>query len=348
MEDSNFVFEWILNKETESKIVEKIPIPNYENYLLENGTIAEEIFSTCALRTVAQNSRFLSFDPFELYSNFSSDALMNFREIVANYSRQSNLTKDNYIAINFDLLGKLALAFVGDTCQKHPQGVEMTSENSRVMRIFNEIIVEALTPHDVNRKNKVDSPSHKGTEDNGLKEFRELIEEIKKSNIKQAYIRDDIEDRKCIVLYKKWAGQELTIAFSGHYDCIDDKLYSFFGVLKNRNKRYRDYQKIATAIGANLAGTTYSVSRYKFAVDKNNDAVRYDLVKDIMHRGKFNDDYYSCCERKIFAFLNDHNGVYSGKLFVKYPPCKECYISILHHLTLQGKLFSMFVGLPDA
>lgn len=347
MEDSNFVFEWILSKEAENRIVEKIPIFDYENYLSDNGTIAEEIFSTCALKTVAQNSRFLSFDPFELFSNFSGDSLIVFREIIANYPRQGNLSKDNYIAINFDLLEKLALTYVRDTCQKHPQGVEMTSENSRIMRIFNEIIVEALTPYDVNRKNKVDSPSYNGMENNGLKEFRELIEEIKKSNIKQAYIRDDIEDRKCIALYKKWAGQELTIAFSGHYDCIDDKLYSFFGVLKDGNKRYRDYQKIATAIGANLAGTIYSVSRYKFAGDKNNDAVRYDLVKDIMHRGKFNDDYYSCCERKIFAFLDDNNGVYSGKLFVKYPPCQECSISILHHLTLQGNLFSMFVGLPE-
>ena len=345
MNDSYYIFEWILSKEAENRIVEKIPISDHENYLSENGTIAEEIFSTCALKVVAQNSRFLSFDPFELFNNFSGDSLAGFREIIANHSHPSNLSKDNYIAINFDLLEKLALTYVRDTCQKHSQGIEMTSENSRVMRMFNEIIVKALTPNDNNQKNKVDYSSHKSTEDDGLKEFRELIEEIKKSNIKQAYIREDTKERKCIALYKKWAGQELTIAFSGNYDCTPPQLYDFFNV-KITNRRYADYEKIARAIGAKLAGTSYSVSRYKFSGSKNNDAVRYDLIKDIMHRGKSNDDYYSCCERKIFAFLDENDGVYSGKMFVKYPPCQECSISILHHLTLQGKLFLMFVGLP--
>ena len=347
MNESYFIFEWILNKEAESRIVEKIPISDYENYISENGTIAEEIFLTCALRTVAQNSRFLSFDPFELFSNFSGESQTSFREIVANYSHQDNLSQDNYISINFDLLEKLALTYVRDTCQKHPQGVEMTGENSRVMRIFNEIIVEALTPHDDKRMKTVDVTPHNDAEDNGLKEFRELIEEIKKSNIKQAYIREDTKERKCIALYKKWAGQELTIAFSGNYDCTPPELYDFFGV-KITNRRYADYEKIAKAIGANLAGTSCSVSRYKFGGNKNNDTVRYDLVNNIMHRKRTRDDYYSCCERKIFAFLDDNNGVYSGKLFVKYPPCQECSISILHHLTLQGKLFSMFVGFPKS
>ena len=136
-----------------------------------------------------------------------------------------------------------------------------------------------------------------------------------------------------------------TRTYSGNYDCTSPQLYDFFNV-KITNRRYADYEKIAKAIGANLAGTSYSVSRYKFNGDNNNDAIRYDLVKNIMHRKRTRYDYYSCCERKIFAFLDENNIAYSGKLFVKYPPCRECTISILHHLILQGKLFSMFVGLP--
>lgn len=350
MNNCNFVFEWSLNEK--SKILEEIPVSHYESYLLENGTIAEEIFATCALRIMEQRSKFLSFDPFELFNWFADDFFVDFKEIVSNWSRYGTLTKDNYIAINFDLLEKIALTYVYDTCKKHPHGLITTSENSGVIRILNEIIGIALTSFDDKAtadsapKNMFVTLQQRKLDDYGLQLFRDLIEEIKKSNIRKAYIREDTEERKCIALYKKWAGEEITIAFSGHYDCLSEDLYAFFNI-KDKNKRLEDYLKIAKAIGAELAPTSNSVSRYDFGGNNNNTVVQYDSVKEIMCRGKIDSDYYSCCERKIFAYLvNKKDFIYSGKMFVKYPPCRECMLAILYHLTMQGKRFSVLVGLP--
>ena len=67
MNDSYFAFEWILDKERETKIVEKIPVSDYETYLTENGTIAEEVFATCALRSIEQKSNYFAFDARRLF-----------------------------------------------------------------------------------------------------------------------------------------------------------------------------------------------------------------------------------------------------------------------------------------
>ena len=343
MTDSYITFKWTLNKITENTITEKIPLHNYESYLSEHGTIAEEIFSACALKSIAQKSNFFAFDPRELFPNPTMDWENKLRKCVNDYFLQENLTKDNFITINFDLLGKIAFGYVYAVCEQAEHGIKNTSETDIVIRAFNDISALTLSP-DNNKDTWIKTLDSPNEEIVGLEKFNELIQAIKNSNIKKDYIKTT-GTRKCIALYKKWARQEFTVAFSGHYDCESEDLYAFFDV-KDQNKRYEDYLKIANAIGAELAGTSKSVSRYAFGGDKNNMAVRYGYIKEVLSRSKRDDDYYSCCERKIFAFLDDNKGVYSGKLFVKYPPCQECTISILHHLILQGKLFSMFVGLP--
>lgn len=340
MNDEYFSFEWFLKDEPESKIVEKIPVSEHEAFLTEHGTIAEEIFSTCALWNIEQNSNYLSFDTQMLFNERSGDFLDALRESVSKYFTQGNLSKGNYITINFDILSKIAYAYVSSTCQNPSDDTDSNGE--KIRRMLNDIIITALTPKVNVTQNGVPSPLNGKPDDDGYDQFMQLIEAIRNSsNITKDYIKPN--DDKCVALYKKWAGKELTVAFSGHRDCIDDNLYTFFGVLKQGNKKYRDYEKIAKAIGANLAGTTYSVSRYDFS----HPDIRHDLIKDIMHIGRTTNDYYSCCERKIFAYLDNRDAfVYSGKLFIKSVPCQECLISILHHLTLQGKLFSMSVGLP--
>ena len=126
---------------------------------------------------------------------------------------------------------------------------------------------------------------------------------------------------------------------------IKDNLILIYG--EATTKANLDYEKIAKSIGANLAGTTNFVSRYNFLGGNNENIIRYDQIKDVMCLGKMDKDNWSCCERKIFAFLDKRDkSVYSGKLFVKYSPCKECSLSILYHVVNNEKIFKMQVGLP--
>lgn len=94
-----------------------------------------------------------------------------------------------------------------------------------------------------------------------------------------------------------------------------------------------------------MAILTCSVSRYRFS----NQAERYLSLKEIIDNNLSRDnERHSCCERKIFAYLEDCNEkVYSGKLFVKYPPCEECQPAIFYHILNKGKEFAMKVGLPN-
>ena len=343
MNDTYSVFEWSLDQE--NKIVEEIPISRYESYLSENGTIVEEILLACMIKSVEQKSDFFAFDTTALLDSFTDDYINELKEGIIARFHNKDLTKENHIAINFDILEDLAFNYVFAVCSNSPQGTRRSRETDKVIEILNEIINIAFTVNNDNEIHLTQTLHHSYTREYGLGKFRELIDEIKKTNIKKSYIKFG-RKRKCIALYKKWAGQETTIAFSGYYDCISDDLYNYFGV-KNENRRYEDYRKIADAIGAQLAGTSYSVSRYMLTGANTTTVERYDPIEDIMNRCKTDSDYYSCCERKIFAFLDNRDGlVYSGKLFVKYFPCEECAFSILHHITLQGKLFSMFVGLP--
>ena len=342
MNDEYFLFEWFLSEEPEGKIEEKIPIAEYETFLSEHGTIAEDILSACALKNIEQNSSYLSFNAQMVFDTLSGDFVNALRESVSEYFSHEKLSKNNCITINFDILSKIAYAYVLSTCQNSSDDGDLKEGNDRIGRILNDIIITALTPDANSGQNGISPSPHRKPEDDGYDQIVQLIEAIRNShNITKDYIKSD--DDKCVALYKKWAGKELTVAFSGHRDCIDDNLYTFFGVLKQGNKKYRDYEKIAKAIGANLAGTTYSVSRYDFS----HPDIRRDPITSIMHRSKTDDDYYSCCERKIFAYLDNRDAfVYSGKLFIKSVPCQECLVSIFHHVTLQGKLFSLFVGLP--
>lgn len=341
MDDSIFVFEWILNGESNNKIVEEIPVSSYEAYLLENGTIAEEIFSACALKSIERKSRFLSFDLREMMNDFTGEFLLDLREQVGVFFESQKVGKENYIAINFYVLERIAFAYICDICQNNPAGVRKTGENDFVMSILNSIMAKSLHLCDESvQKDKF----HGDPDADGMQEFMRLIEAIQGSNIKKSYAIYG-KEKKCIALYKKVMGKELTVAFSGQYDCMCKMVASFF---KFPQDRYGDYLKIANAIGAHLAGTSCHVSRYKFDEKKQGNIIRYERLQKQLGVGKtVTKNYYSCCERKIFAFLDNRDGgVYGGKLFVKYSPCRDCFASILYHITMHGKQFSMFIGLP--
>lgn len=85
---------------------------------------------------------------------------------------------------------------------------------------------------------------------------------------------------------------------------------------------------------------------YKTTIKLNK---HYLSLKEIIDNNLSKDnERLSCCERKIFAYLEDCNEkVYSGKLFVKYPPCEECQPAIFYHILNKGNELSMEVGLPN-
>ena len=130
MKDSYFVFEWVLDKGKENKIVEKIPVFDFETYLTENGTIAEEILSTCALRSIEQKSNYFAFDARRLFDDPTMDWEMQLRKNVYDYFLHENLSQENYIAINLDILEKIVRAYVYAACEQSARNVIKSSENS--------------------------------------------------------------------------------------------------------------------------------------------------------------------------------------------------------------------------
>lgn len=342
MEEEKFIFEWVLDSVHENIIIESIPKNNYQDYLRENGTIAEEISLACMVKNLEQKSSFFAFNPVKLLDDLNGYFLLELKAVLNNYLTKEHLTRENYITINFDVLEKIVFAYVFYICEESSQGEILPTKNDKVIRIINEIFSLSLNIKEEDSRECFYPYNEK---DFGLSKFQELMKAIEKSSIPRKYITFH-KDRKCIALYKKWFGKELTVAFSGHHDCIGDDLYKFF-VVSEKNRHYADYEKIAKAIGANLAGTSYYISRYRIVDTEDCKVERYDLVKDIMYREKQKDDHYSCCERKIFAYLDNRDSfVYSGKLFVKYSPCRECSLSILYHVVNKEKIFMMKVGLP--
>lgn len=338
MSEEYFVFEWFLG-DSENKITENIQKNNYREYLQENGTIAEEILLACAMNNIEQKKNFFAFNPVELFDHFKGSFVSELKAAFNTYLGKDYLTSENYITINFDILEKIVFSYVYYVCERNIQDADRRTSNDKVIEIINEIFSMALS------QSKEDKSNHKystNREDFGLFKFRELINAIGESNITNKYISFH-KDRKCIALYKKWCGTELTVAFSGNRDCVNQKIADFFNI---KHDMYNDYLKIAKSIGANLAATTYCVSRYDYVGDVKKCLIRHDCVKIAIQNNK-KDKYYSCCERKIFAFLDNRDKyVYSGKLFVKYPPCSECSLAILYHLVHKEKLFMMKIGLP--
>ena len=341
MKYSNFVFEWRLAGKKESIISEEIPSNNSIDWLLENGTIAEEVFLACAFRNIESKRDMFAFDTRKLFYDASGDFLFALKDYVDKHLKKQKYSKSNYIAMNFDILEKVAFAYVCQMCESSRSDEKNELQNIKLA--LDDIMMHSL---DFIREKHCNISEHIKDEHNGFELFLRLITAIGCSNIKKDYIKLHGK-RKCIALYKKWRGDKLTVAFSGYYDCISTELYDFFDV-EDKNRRYADYEKIADAIGAKLAGTTEFVSRYDFIDNKHKDLVRHSCIKHIIGKNKTQDNYYSCCERKIFAFLdNGVESVYGGKLFVKYLPCNECSLAIMHHVILQEKHFSMFVGLPE-
>lgn len=337
MEEKKIIFKWRIGKGEEKVVIEEFNLNDYNKELIENGTIAEEISLACMAIQISRNSTLFNFDAIDILKDIEGEYygtrfFKNLNDfIIKNYNRTNNK-----ICFNFHILEKIIGKFVALECELNKRDPGIIDErNNHVLKKINEIFVVAINDENL----KIDT---KG--DTGLIKFKELINAIKNySPIKNEIIK--CKDKgKCIALYKKNRSNEITIAFSGFKDIRCDKIKNYIGVKKSD---LLNYEKIAQSIGAQLANTTCSVSRYKF---KKKQAKRYNLLKEIVHKGlnKSKVESHSCCERKIFAYLEDcEETVYGGKLFVKYEPCIQCKAAIFYHILNKGNSFSMSIGLPN-
>ena len=254
---------------------------------------------------------------------------------------ENNLTKENNIYINFDVLEKISLLFVYSECEYTFIHGEKSKHKESIENAIN----------DVFQMSTEDGKTYYTLNERGYDKYRALVEKIANSNIKDKQLYMLFKSKKkCIAMYQKTRSKDIVIAFSGHYDTDDVAIQNFFGV-KPSNVQLKKYEQIAENINATLATTISGVSRYGLVKGKEKVVVRFEPLHQKLKFLQNPDsvDYYSCCERKIFARLeNDQECVYSGKLFVKYAPCEECTMSILYHIINKGKEFSMVVGLPSS
>ena len=340
-DDKNKIqFTWRIG--VDKLIKEEFSLQNFKNELIENGSIAEEISLACMAIQKNRNSKLFQFEPINLLDDIRDGKEItpfesSLKKFIKDYSdNKFRLKKDvDKSCFNYHILECIALKFVESECEKALNNDNnnvrcINEDNSSIMRKYNEIFTLSIS----NRNNN---------KDYGLIKFKKLIEGIKDNdNISNAYIDFSAKKRKCIALYRKKHSQKITIAFSGFQDAKCNAIKKFIGV---KNSFLSEYKEIANAINANLAILTCSVSRYRFS----NQAERYLSLKEIIDNNLSRDnERHSCCERKIFAYLEDYNEkVYSGKLFVKYPPCEECQPAIFYHILNKGQEFSMEVGLPN-
>lgn len=337
MEEKKIIFKWKIGENEEKVVAEEFDLKDYDKELNENGTIAEEISLACMAIQINRNKKLFKFDSIDMLEDLEDeDYGIRFFKDLNDFIIENHSSKSNEICLNFHILEKIIIKFVALECEinKNKPIVIIDGNNNAILRRINEIF--NLATEDIN-------VAEKTNKNYGLMKFKDLINEIKKySPIKNETIKY-CDRGKCIALYKKNHSKEITIAFSGFKDLECDKIKKYIGVRKNYLSHY---EKIAQSIGAQLAITTCAVSRYIF----NDQAERYNSLKEIVHKGldRKNFERHSCCERKIFTWLEDRDeAVYSGKLFVKYEPCIQCQAAIFYHILNKGNSFSMSIGLPN-
>lgn len=350
-DDKKIQFTWKIG---EDKLIdEEFNLQNFKNELIDKGSIAEEISLACMAIQKNRNSKLFQFEPIKLLDDIRDGKEItpfesSLKKFIKDYSdNKFRLKKDvDKSCFNYHILECIALKFVESECEKalnndNNNVICINEDNSSIMRKYNEIFTLSISNQNNNK-------------DFGLIKLKELIREINENKqLSKAYVNFSAKKRKCIALYSNKQTEKITIAFSGYKDYECQKIKNFIedsnnSDRNNKNPTLKNYYEIANAIGASLANLNCTVSRYD--INYKNQIIRYYSLNELM-RKKINKDnglYHSCCERKIFAYLEDCNEtVESGKLFVKYAPCRDCWAAILYHILNKGQEFSMEVGLPN-
>lgn len=337
----DITFTWKIGEDEKYIIKENFSRDNYIEEIIAYGSIAEEISLTCMAVLHNEGSRLFEFEPIRILEDVGEKNevpfILSLKDIIWSYSDYKYKLKKgiNKSCFNFYLLEKIVKIFVLSECKDtseslYSKSVNINENNNIIIKKINEIFMLSIKKDKVNK-------------DYGLKKFKELIAEIIKNHKIYKETLEKKDKGKCIALYRKRHSQEITIAFSGFLDLECGAIKSLKGVKKNNLSHY---EKIAQVIGAKLAKLDCSVSRYRF---DNRQVERYCSLKEIIeNKYDISNEKHSCCERKIFTYLEDQDEkVYSGKLFVKYSPCEECKAAIFYHVLDKGKEFSMEIGLPN-
>lgn len=310
-------------------IFEEIPLDTFEKYLRENGSVVQDVVQTGLLYQLYKEENSFDFNLLDLIKddNYNSKIIVGIKEDLDKYK-----DSDSYIGVNFHILERVSVGYVYTCCYRLKNDNNLKPDfykDDEIYKILNDIWKNSL--------NQVNT-----SQDDGLELFKKLIEEIKnegKGDVRDYY---KINRRRCVALYKENFSEIPIVAFSGTSDCECEMILS--KLTENVNSNFlKNLTTISKKIGAILATTKCNVSRYKIYSNK---IVRYDRVIDFINRGEKKASYVSCCERKIFAEIEDANEtVKSGCLYVKFSPCHECTLAIVYHILNKGNQIKIRVGL---
>lgn len=338
----NIIITWYLRKDSKNKehvITEKISIEDFVNYFKEYGTISEEIFQICMIKSIFKKveSDFNIYSLIDLIIKEKSDntSLNNLYAYISKFdiSKENNSKDSQYL--KYDILEKIAYSFVYDYCKKcidTGKYYDSSYKNNSVYLVLNKIMQIYLDD------NNLDNESEKSL-------YKQLIEALKENNILKKEFLDNKKKEKCIAAYATDDGRKI-VAFSGGKDCNCIKLLNSFKNLNN--KFYNDLLKLTDAIHVELATTSCNVSRYRLSTNQKQNVIRFDSINDLKVLGRKKVDYHSCCERKIFAHLEDENEVVnSGELYINKFPCDECSLAMLYHIIFKGNTVKLEVTKPN-
>lgn len=141
------------------------------------------------------------------------------------------------------------------------------------------------------------------------------------------------------------------VSLSGPFDITDCTIEAYFGYNASKKRSNNDLMdKIKNIIladpvlhNSNYANLNPLTKRYPYAssssIPSNGETIR-DAIKRKIDKNEIQTDY-SCCERKIFSFINT-NDLGQCYMFARHKPCQKCIPAIKEFLQIPGRQMRIF------
>ena len=154
--------------------------------------------------------------------------------------------------------------------------------------------------------------------------YRKLVEILNRYNNGDSKLLKDYlakNEGRCFATFIESETKKKHIAFSGFFDCKEEKILKWLNVGVNRSFLAL-LNSISKYFDANLIETQLQIAEYSCKRHFNSH-IKYTL-ENIIDNGFSKDmkKHFSCAERKIFAHFD--NKTPDGELFVKFEMCCKC------------------------